>query len=115
MHWTALTAAILFGAAVTLLTAPEPPPVYEGEWRVSYVRTVPSDQRPVTKIQKPHVVERAEDLCIERFSKLPALTERLKVPETADSEPSVVIEMCDGRKWDVFDILQALLDRMEQK
>ncbi len=114
---TKYIAAILFGALVGWFAQPELPD-YEGAWRpvTTYpMRNAPTDGRPVFKIQRPLILDTPEDLCIERFGKLPALAKRLNVPQTRDIDPSVVIEMCDGRKWDVFDILQALLDRMEKK
>lgn len=111
MTWLMYPAAIAVGA-LAAFSVVEPPPDYVATWATTHVRTVPNGDIAPTPIQRPY--QPPED-CIERFAKLPALAERLKVPQTADTEPSVVIEMCDGRKWDVFDILQALLDRMESK
>ena len=52
--------------------------------------------------------------CVDRFPRIPALAERLGVEQAKPSREAVVIEMCDGRAWDIFDIIDALLDRLEQ-
>jgi len=48
------------------------------------------------------------------LAKLPALAKRLEVlPRKPGDPPSFVLCMRDGTQYDLFDIVNALLDRME--
>ena len=52
--------------------------------------------------------------CTDQFKDLPAIAKRLGVaPETV--EGGVVLAMCDGRKYDLFKLMNAFLDRMDKK
>jgi hypothetical protein len=49
------------------------------------------------------------------FTKLPALAERLGVEPTQGGGPGVVVlRMSDGRCYDLFDLINAMLDRMDK-
>jgi predicted RNA-binding Zn ribbon-like protein len=49
------------------------------------------------------------------FPKLPALAQRLGVePSDGDSTNTVVLRMQDGRCYDLFDLINAMLDRMDK-
>ena|SRR5262245_5381278 len=51
----------------------------------------------------------------ERFVKLPALAERLGVkPVDPLTSGNILLTMKDGRNYDVIDIINALLDRLDQ-
>ena len=47
------------------------------------------------------------------FKKLPALAERLGVKPSESKEASVVLCTADGRKYDLFDLINAVLDKIE--
>lgn len=51
--------------------------------------------------------------CQEVFTDLPKIAERLHV-EPGNGTGSFVIAICDGRKYDVFALLNAFLDKMDQ-
>lgn len=51
--------------------------------------------------------------CVEQFNKLPEVAERLGVkPNTGDG--SIKMTMCDGRTYDAFALINALLDRLDR-
>jgi hypothetical protein len=50
------------------------------------------------------------------FEKLPALAERLGVTPVEIAAPSTVIMMVkDGRKYDLFDLINAFLDKLDNR
>lgn len=50
------------------------------------------------------------------YAKLPALAERLGIqPVQAGASASVVISVKDGRAYDLFDIINALLDHVDKR
>lgn len=51
--------------------------------------------------------------CQEVFPDIPKIAERLHV-EPGYGTGSFVMAMCDGRKYDFFALLNALLDKMDQ-
>lgn len=54
--------------------------------------------------------------CIEYFPELPSIAERLHVAPYADGKPSaMVLAMCDGRKYDFMELINALLNRLDQQ
>ncbi len=52
--------------------------------------------------------------CQEQFPALPALAARLNVKPGYSPQRSVVLGMCDGTVYDLFALVNAFLDKMEQ-
>lgn len=51
--------------------------------------------------------------CIDHFKDLPKIAERLNVkPNTGGN--TVVLEMCDGTRYDFIALINALLDKMDK-
>jgi hypothetical protein len=48
------------------------------------------------------------------FTKLPALAQRLGVEQCGNDTGTVVLILKDGRRWDLFDLINAMLDRMDK-
>lgn len=50
----------------------------------------------------------------EPFAKLPALAERLGVKEgSSGKNPDTYFQLTDGRRYSVFDLVNAMLDRID--
>lgn len=53
--------------------------------------------------------------CHEMFTKLSALAERLGIKPAPDgTTPAVGMRMCDGTQYDLFELINAALDRMDR-
>lgn len=53
--------------------------------------------------------------CVESFPQLPDLAERLGVKPIESSKGGMaLLSMCDGRKYDLIQLINALLDKMEK-
>ncbi len=51
---------------------------------------------------------------LDPLAKLPAIAERLGVePRGSDSLPSLMLRLRDGRMYDAFDLINALLDKID--
>ena len=59
----------------------------------------------------------AQAPCTEVFPELPALAKRLGVPPGAATVPAgaIVMSMCNGDEYDLFALINALLDRIDQR
>lgn len=52
--------------------------------------------------------------CTEQFADLPQLAERLHVaPVQSGKSASVLLSMCDGRGYSLFELINATLDRLD--
>jgi hypothetical protein len=50
---------------------------------------------------------------VDPLERLPQIAQRLGVQPCDDHRESVFLRMSDGKKYDVFDLVTALLDRIE--